>query len=198
MSGLKRKAARVLFHRVLHADDTPHQIALGAAIGTFVAFTPTMGFQTVIALGIAAALRANKVVCIPLVWLTNPLTSVPIYWFCWTVGAWVLPGGNSAHATDVLHRMTRAAESITWSGFFQWSFWIRAGRFMLDLGAELWVGSMIVGVVFGAAAYGLAAWGVSTYRRRREARRMRFDIGGAKRFIVPTAPPTTACVRQSA
>ncbi len=137
MSGIRRKAVKFLYHRILHADDTPNRIALGAAIATFVAFTPTMGFQTVIALAIAAALRANKAICILLVWITNPLTFVPIYWFCWRLGAVVLPGGNSSDAGRVLDKMSRAASVSTFPRLLEWDFWVHGMKFMLDLGVEL-------------------------------------------------------------
>ena len=79
VTAIWRKSRRFIVHRVLHADDTPHRIALGVAAGLFIGLTPTVGFQMVLAVALAAALRANKVVCIPMVWITNPFTIIPIY-----------------------------------------------------------------------------------------------------------------------
>ena len=78
-----RSARRFIFKRILHADDTPHRIALGVAISTFVGFSPIMGMQTVVSIALAALFRANKAVCLPFVWITNPVTFVPVYWSCW-------------------------------------------------------------------------------------------------------------------
>ena len=198
LSGIRRQVVKLLYHRVLHADDSPHRIALGVGIATFVAFTPTMGFQTVIALAVAAALRANKADCIPLVWITNPFTFVPIYWFCWRIGAGVLPGGNTADAGRVMAKLSSAASVATFSRMLEWSFWARGVKFMLDLGVELWLGCCLVGLVSGGALYGLSLWGVSEYRRRRAARRMRFNAGGAKNMHNPSPSKTAAGVRKSA
>ena len=87
MSDIWRRTRRFLIVKVLHANDTPHRIALGIAIGVFIGLTPTVGLQMIIALALATALRANKVVCIPMVWITNPVTLVPIY-SAWAVRWW--------------------------------------------------------------------------------------------------------------
>mgnify|MGYP001008765280 CR=1 FL=1 len=60
---------RFFLHQVLHCDDSPHRLALGAALGTLVAFTPTIGFQMAIvvllggtlALGAVEAMQASEV-----------------------------------------------------------------------------------------------------------------------------------------
>ncbi|MHC4063371.1 MAG: DUF2062 domain-containing protein [Planctomycetota bacterium] len=172
MSGIWKKARRFVFHSVLHADDSPHRIALGVAIATLVAFSPALGLQTVIALAIAAALRANKAVCIPLVWITNPFTAVPVYWFCWRLGAGLLDGNTDTNPQTVLERMSSVATVHSFSQLLEWSFWSTLVNMFIELGAELWLGCCIVGAVCGGLSYGLTRWGVSVYRQRRAARKM--------------------------
>lgn len=53
--------------------------ANGLALGLFIAFTPTIPFQMVLAAMGAILLRANLPAAIVGVWVTNPLTAVPIY-----------------------------------------------------------------------------------------------------------------------
>ena len=74
-----RRAQRFVKYRILHVDDTPHRIALGVAIGMFVAWTPTIGFQMGLTVLLCALFRANKLVGVPLVWISNPLTIIPVY-----------------------------------------------------------------------------------------------------------------------
>ena len=62
MKLLWQKVKDFVVYGVLHADDTPHRIALGVAIGIFVTFTPTLGFQMILVAVIATLLRANKFV----------------------------------------------------------------------------------------------------------------------------------------
>ena len=97
MSKYWYRTRRFIALKVLHTDDTPHAVALGAAIATVIAFLPLLGFQTVISIGIAAMFRANKAICVPIVWITNPFTWGPIYFGCFSLGRLVLPGGNGTH-----------------------------------------------------------------------------------------------------
>lgn len=194
MSGIWRQARKFLYHRVLHTDDTPHRIALGVAIATFVAFTPTMGAQMVIAVAIAAALRANKAVCIPIVWVTNPFTAVPIYSFCWMAGAWIVDAENGANVQAVVERMAAVAAIPSWSQLLEWSFWSSVMALLVDLGTELWLGCCLVGLVSGGVLYGATRWGVTAYRRRRAERKMRRDAGRPTSFIKhPRVPAAIAC-----
>ena len=75
-----------IFHNILHVDDPPHSLALGLAIGVFLAFTPTVGIQMVLAGIITWILGANKAVSVTVVWISNPATLVPIYWSGYRVG----------------------------------------------------------------------------------------------------------------
>ena len=74
-----QRVRHFVLHDILHADDPPHRLALGVAIGMFVTFTPTVGLQMVLVGVLAWLLRANKLVGLPVVWLSNPATVVPIY-----------------------------------------------------------------------------------------------------------------------
>jgi len=64
-------------------------VAKAFAIGLFFAFMP-MPFQMVGAAAFAIFFRANLPISMVLVWLTNPLTMVPIFFACYKFGAWML------------------------------------------------------------------------------------------------------------
>ena len=158
---------------MLHADDTPHRIALGIAIGVFVGLTPTVGFQMLIAGAIAVALRANKLVCIPMVWITNPVTLVPIYAACFSLGnALIGPSAAPSGVVAVGHLQDLAAETNAGSvsRILELSFWQDLASGITRVGAELWLGCLIVAVVGAVAAYLLSRWGVVTYRERHQSR----------------------------
>lgn len=158
-------------HNVLHADDTPHRIALGLAIGTFLAFTPTVGIQMIIALALAAAFKANKVVCVPMVWITNPVTIVPIYATCYGLGAMILGTRSSDGQTETLFSSIQAASNTGgWASLLEWSFWVNLGKTFMQFGAELWVGCLCVATVAGVLMYVIAKRAVVNHRRRRQIR----------------------------
>ena len=173
LTAIWRKSRRFIIHRVLHADDTPHRIALGIGIGIFVGLTPTIGLQMIIAGAMAVALRANKLVCIPMVWITNTVTLVPIYAACFSLGnALMGQGAAKGGGVAVGHIQSLAAETQAGplSRILTLSFWQDLVMGITRVGAELWLGCLIVAVVGGALAYSLSRWGVVTYRERHESR----------------------------
>ncbi len=57
--------------------------------GIFCAFIP-VPFQMIIAAAGAIWLRVNVLVAVPMVWISNPLTMGPLYYFCYLVGVEIL------------------------------------------------------------------------------------------------------------
>ncbi|MDH3327064.1 MAG: DUF2062 domain-containing protein [Gammaproteobacteria bacterium] len=58
-------------------------------VGLFCAFVP-IPFQMLLAAGVALIAKVNLPVSSALVWITNPLTMTPIFYFSYLVGTWVL------------------------------------------------------------------------------------------------------------
>jgi len=168
-----RKLRRIVLHTIIHADDTPHKIALGVGVATLIAFLPLVGFQTAIAIGIAALIRANKAVCVPIVWITNPFTFVPIYGASLALGRFVLASPVSVPDTEILSTLERGhAAATTWD----LQFWKSLFFELVGLGAELWVGCAIIGLLAAIGAYGISRWGVSGYRERRRRKILRRSL----------------------
>lgn len=165
MTRYRRKARRFLVHNVLHVDDSPHRLALGVGLATLVAFLPLVGIQTILAVALAALFRANKAVCVPVVWITNPITLWPIYGGCLALGRFILPGGT-AHASEVDTLSQLATRTGGFSDLFTLAFWGDFFTWAAGLGVELWVGCIIVGVVFGVASYFASRWAVAWYREK--------------------------------
>jgi uncharacterized protein (DUF2062 family) len=175
--GLYRyKLRKLLLHNVLHADDSPHTIALGVGIAVLVAFFPLIGIQTVVAIAIAALFRANKAVCVPIVWITNPATVVPIFYGCFEVGRLVMPVSGAAGEEGV----RRLVELARTGSILELSFWTDLFKLLAGLGAELWIGCLIVGTVFSVVSYFLARWGVAAYRERRRRRVLQRNLFRSK------------------
>lgn len=64
-------------------------VANAAAAGLFVAFLP-MPFQMALSAVLAILIRGNLAIAIALVWLSNPLTMVPIFYVAYKLGGWLL------------------------------------------------------------------------------------------------------------
>ncbi len=74
-------------------------IAGGAFIGLFCALLP-MPFQMLPAAMLAILFRANMPISIALVWLTNPVTMVPVAWAAYHTGAYLLGSDTTWTVND--------------------------------------------------------------------------------------------------
>lgn len=166
--------------RVLHTNDTPHAIALGAGIATLVAFLPLMGIQTFIAIGLSALVRANKAICIPIVWITNPFTFVPIYTACWWVGRLLRPTSTGPGREAVLSSM----HELQSMSLLEAEFWNSLLKTMMGLGKELWLGCLVVGIVGALLAYAFSRWGVISYRESRRQRMLKRNLRRSQNDMV--------------
>ncbi len=65
------------------------------AVGLFCAMIP-VPFQMLLAALIAILFRVNILIAVPTVWISNPITIPPIFYFCYQVGISIL--GTTPHA----------------------------------------------------------------------------------------------------
>jgi uncharacterized protein len=153
------KVERFLVYRVLSINDSPHRIALSVAIGIFITWTPTIGLQMILTVALCFLLRANKLVGVPFVWISNPLTIVPIYAPNYFVGCWIL----SQPVTGAWKSLITASTASTdgWLDRIATSF-----DAMKPIFLELWVGSIAVGLVLGIITYFVVYRMIVIYRAK--------------------------------
>ncbi len=100
---LKKQKSLQFLGEKLHDPNFWHlnrrSVSLAFAVGLFVAWVPTPG-QMAIAAVIAFYVRANLPISVALVWITNPLTMPPMFYFAYNVGAWALDSNGSNKAID--------------------------------------------------------------------------------------------------
>jgi uncharacterized protein len=159
-----RKAKNFIIYRILHVDDTPHRIALGVAVGMFVTWTPTPGLQMALIVTISTLLRANKVVGVPLAWLSNPATFW-VYVFCYFIGCKVI--GAEHNEAIFVAAMKEAFSGHGWIAGFRHFF-----HAMGDVFWPLLVGCLIFSAIVGALTYVATYYAVIAYRRARAARKL--------------------------
>ncbi|HKJ95464.1 MAG TPA: DUF2062 domain-containing protein [Gammaproteobacteria bacterium] len=131
-------------------------VAGGVAVGLFVAFVP-LPIQMPMAAAFAVLFRVNLILSVALVWVSNPVTIPPLFYFTYLVGTWVL-------GTPVL--ATGFRPSLAW-------FWHQ----LEAIWQPLFLGSFIVGVVTALAGYGAVhlIWRLHIlwHLKRRRERRVR-------------------------
>lgn len=108
-----------------------NSLPMGIAVGIFCAFLP-MPFEMLAAAFLAIALNGNIIFAISLVWISNPLTWVPLYTPCYLFG------------TKLLQIEPIAITEMS-------SFKLNA-----ELGyhyAALWLGCLIIGLTISSLSY---------------------------------------------
>ncbi len=149
---------------ILQINDTPHAIALGTAIGMFLAMTPTVGIQIILAAVVCTAVRANRVAAVVMVFISNPLTMIPIYWIDYWLGS-VITGNEmiSEAAFDASWQQIKAAGMI---GGIREALIVLTG----ELFVPMMIGGSLIGIVLGVPLYPLTRRAVRSNRTRHEAR----------------------------
>jgi uncharacterized protein (DUF2062 family) len=81
------------FGQLLHDPNLWHlnrrSVAGAFSVGLFSAFVP-VPFQMVLGAAGAILWRVNLPISVGLVWLTNPVTMPPVFYFCYKLGTWIL------------------------------------------------------------------------------------------------------------
>lgn len=149
---------RSLLRNILMLDDTPHSIALGTAIGMFIGITPTVGIQMILvmlfAYAVSPLLKFNRVAALITVYISNPLTTVPLYWFSYKIGT--LFFGGSMTRDDfgkVLH----------YESFEEW--WATVVNLFVHIGKPLILGSLLLGAVCALLTYPTMLWLVRRFKQ---------------------------------
>ncbi len=160
------KLVRV-FKRVARSSGSARSIAVGAAIGMVVAMTPTVGLQMLIATGVCVLFRANPLPAIPMVWLTNPITIIPIYTFNYWVGTLLVQSGpRLSEFREKMATVIHLSENVGIGPALK-----ALGRMGWEMQLPLWVGCFVVGGILAIPTYFLFLNMVTRIRKRLVMRR---------------------------
>lgn len=184
MSKYWHQARHLIVHNILHADDTPHSIALGASLAMFIAILPLIGCQTIAAVALAALFRANKAICIPMVWVSNPATAVPLFMASFVLGRWILKTEAPDEVAVLAAGIDPTPHVASW---FELEFWTNLFTQLMNVGLEIWVGSAIIGLVLALATYPVMRWLITVHRERRRLHELQKKV---LPLPIPAAEPT--------
>lgn len=139
------------FGKLMHDPNLWHlnrRSASGAmAIGLFWAFIP-MPFQMVPAAACAIWLRVNLPISVVLVWITNPFTMPPVFYFNYKIGTWIL--------NHPMKKLNIEVSDVTFELSLKW-----IANEMGAIWQPLILGSVIVGICSSLIGY----WGMRWFWR---------------------------------
>lgn len=172
---IKNKRNRLLSLRpvirwILKLRSSPRAIAGGLGVGMFIAFTPTVGIQIILAIVAATICNVNRAAAIAPVWITNPVTVAPVYTFNYWLGTLIWPGPPLAEVKELFVNLGTALTHL--------QFWDlqKAVLAMMQIGMEilipLLIGSFEVGVVLGILTYVVSLKLLSFFFARRSEKRL--------------------------
>lgn len=145
------KPFRALLRHPTFFSVSRRSVAGALWVGLFIALLPLPG-QTIVAPLLALLLRVNLPISVVAVWLTNPLTMVPIFWSEYRLGALILDRPVEAISLDISWDWFSSGVAASWQ--------------------PLLLGAVVSATVVASTAYVLVSviwrWLVAArYRRRR-------------------------------
>ena len=150
---------------IIKQKDTPHRIALGLTFGIFIGILPIMGIQMTVVTLLALPFRANIKAAVAGVWISNPITFIPMYWGYYKFGLLFFPSRQVSWSTFM--------KMITEAGELDWSALGESMNRILDIGMDIlvpmWAGATLLAIVFSFPTYFVTKWAVIKYRARKHA-----------------------------
>ena len=143
-----KKKFKEAINRLLHLHNTPHEIALGCAIGVFIAILPVYGLHTVMVIIAALVIRpANKIAMLVGTNISLPPTLPFITWAGYEIGRFILKGRYvDLRVMDFKHFTVQK---------------------LLELYPVLFLGSLVLGAISAVVAYCLTYYFVKRFKKRK-------------------------------
>ncbi len=173
----KRKNAilRFLEYKILHIDDSPHKIALGLAIGLFIAWTPLLGIHIFLIIALSIFLRANKFAAFVSVWVSNIFTIPFVYYPSYLVGK-IATDFFSPHEEMSKEQVSAMFKRLFAPGnmfndFYTKDYWHQFWHLIKTIGPELWLGGFILGGLVAVGSYIICYNLIKSHRTKNPHRR---------------------------
>ncbi len=97
MKLIKNLQYKKILSLFLKQDGAPFFNAKGLAVGVFCGCFPFFGFQTLLGLFLARVMKGNLFLAAFGTWISNPFTYIPLYFFNYKVGSFLLQ-----NSTDIV------------------------------------------------------------------------------------------------
>jgi hypothetical protein len=158
-------------------QDTPHRIAVGCACGIFVSPLPMLG-QTFVGMILAKILGGNVIASLPWSWISNPFTTLPIFYGCYLVGMQITPGDWKLVSFERMGEIVEKFEDLSMADGFAAGYAV-----VVDIFVPMLVGSILVGAIAGVIGYVIILRAVVVAQERRLQR-----LSAWRKPVAPVVP----------
>jgi uncharacterized protein (DUF2062 family) len=148
-------------HRLLHLNESPYRIAMGCACGIFCSALPIFG-QTFIGMIAALVLRASVIASLPWTWISNPLTTLPMWYGGYRLGIWIMPGKHKPLSYTEIQALMQNFNQMDWTqglSLLSTELW--------EALQPLWLGTVVMGLAMAAPSFILVYYVAKGILRRR-------------------------------
>jgi uncharacterized protein (DUF2062 family) len=145
---------RMTLRRILHTRDSPPRTAAAVSLGVFIGLSPFLGLHTVLALGLAFALRLNRLAVLGGSFVANPIS--------YAAGTWL--------GLVLLGRHPDGVPELTLSGF---SSPLAVFRSLGPYLAPFILGNVVLSALIAISVFPLTLVLVRRFRAARDERRQR-------------------------
>jgi len=174
---------RPLFRLIKGFRGSPEAVAGGFALGLFLALTPTVGVQIIVAIFLATLFKLSRPAALISVMITNPVTVPPIFTFNYWVGSLFFDGPSVREVYGYFIKITgQMARLDFWEVGAQLKiFFLASGEMLLPLV----FGSLVVAVIASLLSYILLVRFLWFLKLRKERKIQLLKIRKEKRKSFP-------------
>lgn len=141
---------RRFVEKLAGSTESPRRTAAAFAFGTFLSFSPFLGFQIATGMTVAFLLRLNRPAVLVGLCSNLPWVMVPWYTLTTYVGSRIL---GQRIGEDFTSRLLELLDLP----FYRWAFWERAHGLVAPFLWSFVVGSTLCAIVVAIAAYAVTA-----------------------------------------
>lgn len=151
------------YDKAIKQKATPHSIAIGFSIGTFIAIFPTFGLGLLVVLFIMLFYKSmSKIAAIAGLAFWNIFMMLPIFYFSSKIGKFVVNElGLKILETDLKFREIIRAKPFSWHDFWE---------FMNAYARDYLIGNTILACIISVICYFIIKEAVKDYRKLKELR----------------------------
>lgn len=161
MYGMAETGWRDRARRIVAIRTTPRRVALGVALGSFIAFIPLIGVQMLLAALFATVLGASRKAAMLAVWISNPVTMGPIFAVTYAVGRMLGGPGEASGGVTVETGGIVGQASLVSGSDLNLQHWLDAGWGVI---VPMFQGGAVVGLLAAFMAYSMTHRCVAAYQ----------------------------------